>query len=247
MGRYGYSYIDKDREGKTTKKGAEADLDREKALTYAADQIKKLIYRNKLNRLGVILNTWLTNEELFLIKKIFTEDLESNKIYFPEPAAGDGDDLLLTSDRSPNTKGALEIGLSLDSVNQDQLLEGTELLFVFWSSPIDLDKVADLMPRIKKVKNKILFTPFRREWNGIFDLVLPTALPAEKGGSFINVDGKVQHFGPVLSPPGIAQAEWKWLVGLGKEIKKDFKSYARVSSSYNVFQIMKEKIKYFGK
>jgi NADH dehydrogenase/NADH:ubiquinone oxidoreductase subunit G len=76
-------------------------------------------------------------------------------------------------------------------------------------------------------------------------LVIPTAIPAEKGGSFTNIDGRVQHFGPVLSPPGEARPEWEWLVSLGKEIGVDFKSYVGIKSPYDVYKKMKDKIGFF--
>ncbi|MBD3413713.1 MAG: 2Fe-2S iron-sulfur cluster binding domain-containing protein [Candidatus Aminicenantes bacterium] len=247
IGRYGYSYMDQDRAEKIVLKQGDSALDPKKAVTYAADQVKKLIYKNKLNRLGVISNTWLTNEELFLVKKIFTENLESQKVFFPTTAQREADDLLLTSDRTPNKKGAQEIGFSLEAISEGQVFDGTELLFVFWASPFDLDQLTGLMSKIKEVQTKILFTPFEREWNKDFDLVIPTAVPAEKAGSFTNEDERIQHFGPVLYSPGQARAEWEWLVSLGKEIKVDFKSYARLSSPFDVFQMMKKKIKFFGK
>jgi anaerobic selenocysteine-containing dehydrogenase len=214
---------------------------------YINEKIKQLLYRKKLGRMGVVLNAWLTNEELFLANKIFAQDLKLKKVFFPEPAQGEKDDLLLTEDRTPNKKGAEEIGFQFDQVNQEELFEDTELLMVFWASPFDLGTITEMTPEIKKVKTKILFTPFKRKWNDDFDMVIPTAVSAEKGGSFTNTDGKVQHFGPVLSPLGEAQAEWKWLVSLGKEIGVDFKSYIGMRSPLDVFKIMKDEIKFFRK
>jgi len=246
IGRYGYSYIDKDRAEKTTVKQQDFTGDKERALEYVNEQIKQLVYRNKLQRMGVILNTWLTNEELFLAKKIFTQDLKLKKVFFPELAHGEKDDLLITEDRTPNKRGAEEIGFQFDQVGVKELFEDTELLIVFGTSPFDLGTITELTPEIKKVKTKVLFTPFERKWNDDFEGVIPTAVSAEKAGSFTNIDGKVQHFGPVLSPPGEARAEWKWLVSLGRELGIDFKSYGPMRSSLDVFKKMKEQIKFFG-
>jgi len=245
IGRYGYSYMDKDRAETIIQKEQDLSGDKEKTVKNIDKKIKKLIYRNKLERMGVILNSWLTNEELFLAKKIFAWDLKLKKVYFPEPAQGEKDDLLLAEDRTPNKKGAEEIGFSFDRINQEELFENTELLIVFWSSPFELGTISELTPPLNKVQTKILFTPFKRKWNDLFDMVIPTAVSAEKGGSFANCDGKIQHFGPVLSPPGEAQAEWKWLVSLGKEIGIDFKSYARMWSPLDVYKSIKDKIKFF--
>ena len=245
IGRYGYSYMDKDRTEIMTHRTEDLSGDKEKALKHIDEQIKQLIYRKKIQRMGVILNTWLTNEELFLAKKVFNQDLKLKKVFFPEPAQGEEDDLLLTADRTPNKKGAEEIGFQFDQVSEEELFEDTELLIVFWSSPFDLGTITELIPEIKKVKTKILFTPFKRKWNDDFELVIPTAISAEKAGSFTNCDGRVQHFGPVLSPPGEALALWEWLISMGKEIDVDFKSYVKMRSSFDVFKTMKDEIKFF--
>lgn len=245
IGRYGYSYMDKDRVEKFILKQKNLPADREKVLTLLGEKIKKLVYKNKLQRMGVILDTWLTNEELYLIKKLFIQDLKLKKVFFTEPVSGEKDDLLLTADRTPNTKGAREIGFELNHGEKEKLFEGTELLIVFWSSPFGIEMLTESFPGLDGIDIKILFTPFKSKWHDIFDLVIPTALPAEKGGSFTNIDGKVQHFGPVLSPPGEARPEWEWLVSLGKEIEVDFKSYLGMNSPYDVYKKIKDKIEFF--
>jgi NADH-quinone oxidoreductase subunit G len=245
IGRYGYSYMDKDRTEDIILKQEIRSVDRKKALTFLGEKIKKLIYRNKLQRMGVVLNTSLTNEELFLAQRIFTKDLGLEKVFFTEGDTGEKDDLLLTADRTPNKKGAEEIGFEINQIDRGKLFDETELLIVFWSSPFGLESITEFLPELSKVKTKILFTPFKRKWNDAFDLVIPTLIAAEKGGSFTNVDGKVQHFGPVLLPPGEAWPEWEWLVSLGKEIDIDFKSYVGMKSSYEVYKKIKDKIEFF--
>jgi len=46
------------------------------------------------------------------------------------------------------------------------------------------------------------------------DVVLPGAAFAEKGGSFTNLEGRIQSFAPVVSPPGEARADWQILDAL---------------------------------
>jgi len=245
IGRYGYSYMDKDRAENIILKQKNRPAERGEAEAFLGEKIKKLIYRNKLQRMGVVLNTWLTNEEFFLARKIFTLDLELEKVFFTELDTGEKDDLLLTADRTPNKKGAEEIGFEINQIEKQKLFDETELLIVFWSSPFGLGSITELLPELSKVRTKILFTPFKRKWNDAFDLVIPTLVPAEKGGSFTNIDGKVQHFDPVLSPPGEARAEWEWLVSLGKEIEVDFNSYVGMKFPYDVYKKMKDKIEFF--
>jgi predicted molibdopterin-dependent oxidoreductase YjgC len=49
------------------------------------------------------------------------------------------------------------------------------------------------------------------ETTEIADVVLPGAAFTEKGGSFTNVEGRIQTFAAVVSPPGDARPDWEIL------------------------------------
>lgn len=49
------------------------------------------------------------------------------------------------------------------------------------------------------------------ETTGMADVVLPGAAFTEKGGSFTNLEGRIQTFSPVVSPPGNARPDWEIL------------------------------------
>ncbi len=244
IGRYGYSYMDKDRLEAIVTKNGNHPIDKKKAVQYIGESIQKFIYKNEQKRIGILLNTWLTNEELFLIKKIFIQEMKLENVFFTRRARGEKDDFLITEDRTPNTKGAEEIGFQFKEVEEGSL-DGIELFIAFLSSPFDSEGSDELIPKLRNIKTKILFTPFQRKWNDAFDWVLPTTVSAERGGSFTNIDGRVQHFGPVLSPRGEAQAEWEWLVSLGNELDIDFEKTFGVSSPLDIFKILRDQIEFF--
>jgi predicted molibdopterin-dependent oxidoreductase YjgC len=50
------------------------------------------------------------------------------------------------------------------------------------------------------------------------DALLPGAAFSEKGGSFTNLEGKIQSFDPVVPPPGDARPDWKILSGLAANL-----------------------------
>ncbi|MFH2046003.1 MAG: molybdopterin-dependent oxidoreductase [Pseudomonadota bacterium] len=50
------------------------------------------------------------------------------------------------------------------------------------------------------------------------DVILPAALFAEKSGSFTNMEGRIQTFAAVVSPPGEAKADWQILSLLAKKM-----------------------------
>jgi len=81
--------------------------------------------------------------------------------------------------------------------------------------------------------------------NSLFDIVLPTALIAEKGGSLTNVDGRIQRFSPVLDPPGDSLPEWRMLIELGKEAGINFAFYRGFTSPEKIFEGIGKEISFF--
>lgn len=56
------------------------------------------------------------------------------------------------------------------------------------------------------------------ETSELADAVLPAAAFSEKGGSFTNMEGRIQSFEPVVSPPGDARPDWEILDLLSMKI-----------------------------
>ncbi len=69
------------------------------------------------------------------------------------------------------------------------------------------------------------------ETTEIADAVLPGSAFSEKGGSFTNLEGRIQAFEPVLSPPGQAKPDWEILDLLGGKMgyPKNYKSPGKIT------------------
>lgn len=249
IGRYGYSYLDDGRQDKiiVNNSGSQKALSWENINLLMAEKIKRLIHKKKTSHIALILHTWLSNEELFLVRKIFSADLDVEKIFFVDPAEGEEDDFLLTSERTPNKTGAKKLGFDLKPLNLEDLTERTEFLLVFGSFLIDYFTSAELKTALDTVETKILFTPYSSDLNTLFDIVLPTALLAEKEGSVTNREGKVQKFNQALNPLGESQPEWKIMVELAKNLGMNFRYYRQLSSPEFIFQAMKKEISFYRK
>ena len=50
------------------------------------------------------------------------------------------------------------------------------------------------------------------------DVVLPGAAFTEKGGAFTNMEGRIQNFSPIVSPPGQAKPDWEILATLAAKM-----------------------------
>jgi len=247
VGRYGYHSLDENRAEKIVANNNKGIKNYETALTFFMEKIKRLLYKKKTSRITLLLNTFLTNEELFLLKKIFQDDLGIKNIFFVDPPAGESDDILLTSDRTPNKKGAKEIGFEITPFELGNLQDDTEVLIIFGTYLAEILSPSDIQTCFDRIKDTFLFTPHRCEIESRVGIMFPTAMTPEKGGSLTNVDGKVQKFCPVLEAPGDGKAEWKILTELGTKLDVNFKYYKKFLSPEEIFRQMQKEIPFFEK
>lgn len=245
IGRYGYSYLDQERLTRITGDGSHRLGTWHEAASFLAEKIKRKFLRKRSSRVGVILHTWLTNEELFLIDKIFRKDLVLEKIIFLDPPQKESDDFLLTKERTPNRRGAKEIGFEMKPADWDSFFENLEVLIMFGFPFLDQTDIGPLKVSLGSIETKFLLSSHQNEINSLFDYVLPLSMIAEKAGSLTNVEGLVQNFSPALDAPGDCQPEWKFLVDLAKKLNINFSFYTPFSSPDRIREEMKNEIPFF--
>jgi len=245
LGRYGYRYLDDDRLVAIQAKDGNKRLSAEILPQFVAEKLNKLRHMNRTSGIALILNSWLSNEELFLLKKIFCDDLKIEKIYFADPPQGEADGFLLTPDRSPNRRGAEEIGFILEPPNWEALSDKTEFLLIFGSFTATKGIPGQLKALLEQVPMTLLLASHASEMDSLVDVVMPTATIAEKSGSLTNCDGIIQPFSPVFEPPGESCAEWQFLVDLGKKIGSDFQYFSQFVSPSAILKAMGREIPFF--
>ncbi len=246
VGRYSYSYLDEGRLKDIVNNTEEESLTWENAIVSIAKKMRRLRDMDEASHIALILNTWLSNEELFLLKKLFSGSFATEKIYFADPPKGKADDILLTSERTPNRRGAKEIGFDLKPLNWDRLSESTDLLLVFGTFLTEQTNSGEIQTHLANIKNKILLAPHSSDLNSLMDIVLPTSVIPEKAGSLTNVDGIVQEFSPVLESFGESRPEWKIIVELARLANADF-SVKTFTTPAVIFKEMENELDFFKK
>jgi NADH-quinone oxidoreductase subunit G len=244
-GRYGYDIINGLREDKLRVPDRK-NVSWDEALDVLVEEIKPFKIKKSTEKIAVVYSTWLTNEELFLIDRIFGKDMAA-RLYRFDPKESEGDDILLTPERTPNRRGAREMGMDTDPVDLDTLAEKTEILLLFGASLADHFSVSEIKARLEGIPLVVLFNAYPHEINDGADLLFPTALFQEKGGSAANTDGLIQVFAPALEPTGSARPEWRILVDLGKKLNIDYGFYRPLENPADIFQALKKEFAFFGK
>jgi len=248
IGRYGYGYINEKRLGQILSQNDQNEaINWEKAFKMLSEKIKNLHTTNRMSQTALFLNSWLSNEELFLIKKFLIEEQDFKNVYLIDSPDGEGDDFLLTTERSPNKRALQELDIETKSLSSDKLPEKMKLVVAFSPPNIDAEGLTSVKEVFDLAETKILFTSHENDLSNAADMVFPTAVIAEKEGSLINIDGVLQKFSPALEAQGDSRPEWQILIELAKEIDTNYKYYNRFSSPEAILQEMRKEISDFGK
>ncbi|UCD88483.1 MAG: molybdopterin-dependent oxidoreductase [Desulfobacterales bacterium] len=109
-------------------------------------------------------------------------------------------------------------------LNMIQMIEAAEKgnlkgLYILGENPLRSLPQPD---RVRKALAKLDFIVVQDILNTetvqIADVVLPGAAFSEKGGSFTNMEGRIQSFDPVVPPPGDAHPDWEILGSLAAKL-----------------------------
>jgi NADH-quinone oxidoreductase subunit G len=128
---------------------------------------------------------------------------------------GEGDKLLVSADKNPNTTGAKLTGIatnpmgsSLPKIANDIQSGKIRTLIVFGEDVTKQGIGADLLGKLETlIVSDILSNATTKQAH----YLLPGCAHAEKRGTFTNTKGRVQKFMKAVEPPGDARPEWEFL------------------------------------
>ncbi len=158
---------------------------------------------------ALIASARMTNEEMFLTRRLAKAlGIELFDI-LARPQSGDG--FLVSSDGNPNTAGARLFGLAtgrLDEIARGVASGAIKGLLVLGEDATDCGiPAADLEELQALVSMSLLPTAT----TSAAHVVLPSASWAEKRGSMINIQGRIQRLNQAIASPGSARDDWEIL------------------------------------
>ncbi len=171
----------------------------DEAVSKAADLMKKY----KPDEIMVLGASRATNEGNYILSKFAREILKTDNIdLISDIDDSFGDDFLKVSDKKPNYKGAFEVGIvpgdsgvSMNNLAENMRFKNIKVLYVMTDLLIShrplLDELDDLELLIVHAQNNTYLTEKA-------DIIFASSTFAEVEGTFVNIDKRVQHFGPAL-------------------------------------------------
>ncbi len=175
-------------------------------------EISELLRKAPSGSVAIVASARQTNEELFLLKKLAAK---LGAITDSIPRTGEGDRLLVSTDKNPNTNGARLIGIAANPMGSNLasiaggIRNGTiRTLIVFGEDVTRHGISADDLARLETL---IVSDILPNKTTAAAHVLLPGCAHAEKRGSFVNVKGRLQRFVKAVEPPGDARPEWEFL------------------------------------
>jgi NADH-quinone oxidoreductase subunit G len=215
-GRFGVEYVNRDDRLKTplVRHGeACTPVAWDEALHWCAEALQGLKQQYGPGALAGIGSTKLTNEDLFLFRRLMRDVLGSPHVDVPPPPAGDADNFLIRPDKAPNARGVADVdcrpapgGLDLCGMREAIRAGTIKGLYV-----VQEDLAAD--PEWRDVLSQLDFLAVQdilpTETTKLAHVVLPGASFAEKEGTFTNYQRRVQRVRRALKPFGLSKPDWE--------------------------------------
>ncbi|HEX4638454.1 MAG TPA: molybdopterin-dependent oxidoreductase [Chthoniobacterales bacterium] len=212
FGRLNYKYLEADNrllEPQILSGNALMVVDWKTAINQAALQLRQC-YGSSI---AILASARMTNEELWLTRKI--ADLIGAAYIDIVPRFGECDDILLSADRNPNTTGArLILGLESEpGANLSAIAEGVKsgeirALLVLAENPT---KIGLTVEQLTNLPVFVAVNILSNAANEHATVVLAGSGFAEKRGSMINGDGRLQRLNRAVRAPGNARDDWEIL------------------------------------
>jgi len=169
---------------------------------------------------AIIASGRMTNEELFLARRL-AKTLVTDLIDI-RPRAQKGDGFLVSDDANPNTRGARLLGATgatpgsrLPEIAAGIAGGSVTSLIVLGENPLHCGLTET---DLSKLSSLVVIDILPNGATKFATVVLPGSASAEKRGSMVNVNGRLQRLNRALSAPGEARDDWETLSDLIKAL-----------------------------
>lgn len=149
-------------------------------------------------------SAYATNEDNYVFQKFARDVLGTKHIDFVRHIVeGDEDDILIRADKTPNSMGAVAVGVHPreGGLNVEGIIEGIRAgqVKALYLLEDDLAAIPGLADVLAKLEFLVVHGTVENETTRLADVVFPAATFAEKNGTFTNFQGRVQRIRPSVA------------------------------------------------
>jgi len=215
-GRYGFTSVDAaSRLQQPLRKGGD-DLHEttwQDAIQEVSTKMQTIVETHGPESIGVILSPRMTNEGLFMAKRLFQDGFGVRRIacHLSPLQPGDEDDFLVKADKNPNTAGANLLGIENCSITDLLDAAKNKRIRVLYICEHDLElgfSEDEIAAALKELELIVFQGPNENSVARRADYILPAAAFVEKDGTFTNYAKRVQRIHQAVKPLGQARPDW---------------------------------------
>jgi len=219
------------------------------AINFTAKKIKEF----KSNEIAFIGSAYATCEDNFVLAK-FAKSLGVQNIDFPKHIAlGDCDDILIMEDKTPNSFGAELVGVkpinngnSFESIITNIESGKIKALYIIDE---DIASISDKYEKnLTKLDLLVVHSSNENKTTALADVVFPSSTYAEKNGTFVNFNGRIQRIKPAVTTEemdraldGMNMSRWdkfgtkfdRWMQGRRVDAKSSWNILSMLSLHLN--------------
>ncbi|OGU62340.1 MAG: NADH dehydrogenase [Ignavibacteria bacterium RIFCSPHIGHO2_02_FULL_56_12] len=243
----------------------------DEAIAKAATDLR-LFRKGEVAAIG---SPFATNEDNYAFQKVMRENLGVKLLDFVEHIVdGDEDDLLIRADKTPNARGARAVGVRPASPSEGlpAILKGIsggsiKALYVLEDNIASDPKIREVLTNLDLL---IVHAHERNETTEMADVVFSASTYAEKHGTFVNFQGRVQRIRAAIATleqdralDGFAMSRWdkfasqndKWGKGPRRDARPSWRivtalgaaleAKAKFQTSEDVFREITERVPEF--
>ncbi len=220
------------------------------AISKAAEYLKEF----KGNEIAFIGSPFATCEDNFTMVKLAKALSVSNIDFAEHKIPGDQDEILIREDKTPNSLGAKIVGVkpAQNGMNLEGILRSIKegkikALYVMEDDVASIN--SEWEEALKKLNLLIVHAANFNKTARLAHIIFPSATYAEKNGTFINFQGRVQRIRPAVSTvemdralDGMNMSRWdkfgtqfdRWMQGHKYDAKPGWKILSLISSQMNL-------------
>lgn len=236
------------------KDGTLVEVGWDEAISRVASELKSF----KKSEVAALGSPFATNEDNYVFHRFAKEVLGTKNVDFVRHIVpGDEDNILLRADKTPNTTGAAEVGIvpGEGGMNFDAIIEGIrdgkiKALYALEDDLAAIPEVAEVLPKLEFF---VVHATNENSTTRFADVVFAASTYAEKNGTMVNFQRRVQRLRPAVTTleldramDGFEMSRWdkfaahndRWGKGPRRDARSSWKIVAGVAA------VMGTKFKY---
>jgi NADH-quinone oxidoreductase subunit G len=195
------------------------DASVEEALQAAREQLKG--HGSDPSKIAVVLSAQHSNEDNFALFTLAKTYLGASDFYVSGRELGRGDDILMSEDKNPNTRGVMQIAESKPPRPFAELMaaidQGRYAYVVALGSELEVD-AGPAQAALSKLKGVVTIAAHDGPLAKAAHITLPACSWAEMDGTYVNRKGISQRSERALRPRGDARPAWELVARLGRAL-----------------------------